>query len=224
MKTGTVLGVLGAAAAVAAIAIAAPARAAEVNPLGYTFNGAATDCGTYCYTDSTGQELIDGVLGNEGWGNPPEPWVGWTDSVVNIDFDFGSLFSFSNIAVGTTQDDPTDVVLPSLDLFSSNDGVTWTSRGSIFSPPDTANNRNYLSSAPHGFLTFSGLGFTSRFVRLAATNMGTDSSTWIFIDEVEFAGARASGIVPEPSAWLLMLTGFFALGGMFRAARPAFSD
>ncbi|WP_293365402.1 PEP-CTERM sorting domain-containing protein [Phenylobacterium sp.] len=95
MKTGTILGVLGAAAAVAAIAIAAPARSAE-NPPGHTFNGAVTDCGAYCDTDSADQELID--------------------------------------------------------------------------------------------------------------------------------GARTSGVVPEPSAWLLMLTGIIALGGMFRAARPAFSD
>lgn len=223
MKLATAIGVLGAAAAVAAIAIAAPARAAEINPLGYTFNGAVTDCGTYCYTDASGTELIDGVLGNEGWGNPPEPWVGWTDETVSIDFDFGAGFTFASVAVGTTQDDPTDVVIPSLDLFSSNDGLAWTSRGSIFSPPDNANNRDYLSSAPHGFLTFSGLNFTSRYIRLTATNMGTDPSTWIFLDEVDFDGVRA-GVVPEPGAWLLMLTGFFCLGGMLRASRPAFAD
>jgi hypothetical protein len=220
MKIGTIMGVLGAAAAVAAIAIAPPVRAAEINPLGYTFD-AATDCGTYCYTD-TGGELTDGVLGNEGWANPPEPWVGWTDGAVNIDFDFGSAFTFASVAVGTTQDDLRDVVLPSLDLFSSDDGVSWTARGSIFTPADAANNRNYLSAAPHGFLTFSGLAFASRYVRLTATNMGT-GGTWIFLDEVNFDGRRISGTtVPEPQTWLLMLVGFFALGGMLRASRPAF--
>ena len=222
MKTGTVIGVLGAAAAVAAIAIASPVRAAEINPGSYSFS-APTDCGSFCYHDSTGEELTDGVLGNAGWINPYEPWVAWTEPTVDIDFDFGAAFTFASVAVGTTQDNPFDVVLPSLDLFSSNDGVAWTLRGSIDTPADNANNNDAYSTAPHGFLTFAGLNFTSRYVRVSAQNMGLVPNTFIFVDEVDFEGVRAGG-VPEPSAWLLMLSGFFGLGAMLRAARPAFAD
>ena len=211
------MSVAAAAAAVAAIAVVAPARAAEVVPLSYVFN-AATDCGDFCYTDSTGKELIDGAVGNEGWRNPPDPWVGWTDRFVDIDFDFGAGFSFSRVAVGSTQDALNDVVLPSLKLFSSDDGVSWTQRASLYTAPDEANNRGLNSTAPHGFLTLGGLNFTSRYVRLSAENMGP----WMFIDEVNFEGARA-GAVPEPASWLIMLTGFFGMGLMLRAGRSAWT-
>lgn len=219
MKITTILSVGAAAAAMAAIAAVAPVRAAEVVPVSYSFDK-ATDCGSFCYTDAGGVELTDGLLGNEGWHNPPGPWVGWTDPSVNIDFDFGARFTFSSVAVGTTQDNPYDVVLPSLELFSSDDGLTWTPRGTIDTPADTANNRDYLSTEPHDFLTFGGLAFTSRYVRVSAFNEGLVANTYIFIDEVDFQGASAA---PEPASWLIMLAGFFGMGLMLRAGRPASS-
>lgn len=219
MKMGTIAGVLGAAAAVVAIVASAPARAADLTPTGYAFSQ-PTECGSFCYHDTGGVELIDGVLGNAGWYINPGPWVGWRAENVDIDFDFGGLFTFSSVSVGTTQDAVTDVVLPSLDLYSSNDGVSWTLRGSIDTPANSANDVDANSTDPHGFLTFSTLNFTSRYVRLSAENMGTIPNTFTFIDEVDFTGAAFTGSpAPEPAAWLLMLVGFLGLGAMLRAGR-----
>jgi len=213
MKTGTFLGVLGAAAAVAAISIASPSRAAQIAPVSYTLD-VGTDTGSFTYDDSTGKELIDGAVGYAGWAvNGAGPWVGWTDSVANIVFDFGGAVTISKVSVGTTQDALNDVVLPNLFVYSSNDGFSWVLRGSLLTPPSSANNVSSGSTDPHGFLDVGGLNYTSRYTRLQTTANGP----WTFVDEVRFTDGV--GGVPEPSTWLMMLVGFFGLGAMLRAGR-----
>lgn len=56
-------GVIGALASFSLTASAG----AEILPLGYGFDR-YTACGTFCYHDSTGTQLIDGQYGVAGWG------------------------------------------------------------------------------------------------------------------------------------------------------------
>ena len=210
MKIGTILSVFGAAAVAMAMIAAAPARAAVVAPLGYTFDK-ATGSGTYVYDDSTGRELIDGVLGNAGWATPYQPWVGWRgQGTINIDFTFGATVQVDRIDVGSTQDNTGDVVLPSVAIFSSLDGLSWTFVDDLIIPASSANDVPQ-TTAPHRFLTLNNLGINAPFVRVQLQ----DNGPFTFADEVRFS----AGAIPEPSAWLMMLVGFFGLGAMLRAGR-----
>ena len=193
---------------------AAPAAAANIAPLSYSF-APTTQCGSWCYHDYGATKLTDGVLGTEGWAaNQGAEWDGWTAGSVNIDFTFAGAKTFGSVVVGSTQDSLYDVVLPNLNIFSSLNGVNWTFQGSLVTPASSANDRFAYSTLPHGFLTVSGLNFTAPYVRVQAVNNGP----WIFIDEVTFQGGRG-GAVPEPASWGLMILGFGAAGSMIRRRR-----
>jgi len=204
-----------AAAGCAVLALAGSAAAASITPLSYSF-AQSTDCGSWCYTDS-GSELTDGVVGNAGWAlNAGAEWDGWTDPVVNVDFAFSGSPTFNSVSVGSTQDSLGDVALPSINIFSSLNGSLWTFQGSLIVPPSSANDNWAFSSAPHGFLTVSGLNFAAPYVRVQATQNGP----WIFIDEVKFDGS-VGGAVPEPMSWALLIAGFAGVGVALRRRRTA---
>ncbi|MEW5688329.1 MAG: PEPxxWA-CTERM sorting domain-containing protein [Pseudomonadota bacterium] len=194
----------------AGIGMAGGASAATVTPVSYTFDAAA-DCGSWCYYDTspTRTRLTDGVLGTAGWAvNQGANWVGWTDSVINIDFTFDGPSAFRRVSVGSTQDNLSDVVLPDLFVYSSLNGVDWTLRGARITDPEAANNRDPNSTAPHVFLDV-GVDFTAPYVRLQVQRNGPFS----FIDEVRFDDTAA---VPEPGAWALMIAGFGLAGSALR--------
>ncbi len=228
---------------------AAPTLAAPISSTGYSFDHHA-DCGDYCYYDagiftpsgtpyvSGGGELTDGRLGYAGWSvastGPTvlgaDPWVGWYQNpVVNIDFTFAGAQTFDSVSVGTTQDTIYDVVLPNLRVFSSMNGVDWILRGGLNTAVDGANDRNALSTAPHVFLTISGLNFTAPYVRLEVSNHSGEPHSpaygrFSFIDEVRFDGTRSTGSdVPEPASWAMMLVGFFGMGALLRNRRRLLS-
>lgn len=191
---------------------AAPAAAANIAPLSYSF-APTTQCGSWCYHDYPTTKLTDGLLGVAGWAtNQGQEWDGWTARVVDIDFRFATAQNFGSVTVGSTQDQLNDVVLPNLNIFSSLNGVNWTFQGSLNTPASSANDVYLYSTAPHGFLTVGGLNFTAPYVRVQAVNNGP----WIFVDEVTFQG---SGGVPEPATWGLMILGFGAAGSMIRRRR-----
>ena len=205
-------GVIGALASFSLTASAG----AEILPLGYGFDR-YTACGTFCYHDSTGTQLIDGRYGVAGWGvdlgnGGAYEWVGWLrSSPVNIDFDFGAKTRIGLVEIGTTQDDLDDVVLPSVEVYQWQDGA-WVAVGSLNVPGDSANNRFWLSTDPHGFLVLDGLDIDSDRVRVSLS-----SSPWTFVDEVNFYAAP----VPEPETYTMMLAGLGILGAVARRRRRA---
>ena len=185
----------------------AKAALVEVLPQSYTFDR-ATDCGTYCYHDETGVQLIDGIYGSNIWqanlGNGPAyEWLGWTDRGVSLIFDFGNVTTINQIVVGTVQDHINDVVFPSVYAYTSSDGVNYGSLiGSLSVPESSANDQT------HGSLTLSGFNQASRYfmVDLAFSFNGP----WTFADEVDFY-QTASTPVPAPQSLLLLSMGLLLI-------------
>ena len=183
------------------------AAAAPINPASYSFDQ-ATDCGTWCYHDPAYTKLTDGVLGKAGWAvNDGQEWAGWAyDRTVNVDFDFGTRRLIDTVRVGSTQDSHADVMLPSVTVFSSDDGATWSQILSLGAPAATG--ADPYSTAPHGFLTLPGLGVEARYLRVAATASGGR----ILLDEVRFDDTASAVSEPEPVTLALLGLGLAALG------------
>jgi hypothetical protein len=187
------------------------AGAVEILPDSYMIDR-DTDTGSYSYHDWTGEQLIDDAYGIAPWsadlgsGHAYE-WLGWRyDTPVNIDFDFGTVTRIDDVHVGTVQDHPNDVVIPSFEIFSSNDASSWTSEAYLYVPESTDNNNIYET------FVFGDLGISAQFVRVSLIH--SYNGPWTFVDEVDFFQDAAP--VPEPATMLLLVTGLMGLAGIRR--------
>lgn len=186
--------------------INAYAAPVELIPVSYSFDQ-ATDTGSFTYHDETGIQLIDGHYGTAPWsanlgnGNAYE-WLGWVyDSPVNIDFDLGSQNQVNQISIGSVQDHVNDVVLPSIELYSSNDGVNWSLFDSMSNPESSLNDNQYFT------LEFDNLQVTAQYFRVSLLH--SLNGPWTFVDEVDFYHEVSA--VPVPAAVWLFGSGLVGL-------------
>ncbi len=185
-----------------AMAFTAQAALIEVVPVSYTFDQ-PTDIGSSNYSDWGGQ-LTDGIYGTDDWtddlGNGRAyEWVGWRKPSVNIDFDFGTATEINQIDVGSVQDYPTDVVLPTVTIYSSDDNSTWSVLDSEIIPE--SNNNNYM----HYTYTFDSLSVTAQYFRVNLSY--SYNGPWTFTDEIDFYQEQQPNPVPEPTTMALVGAG-----------------
>ncbi len=182
----------------------------EILPNSYSFDK-ATDTGSYSYHDWTEDQLIDGNYGIAPWsadlgnGHAYE-WVGWiNDTPVNIDFDFGTSTQIDTIKIGSVQDHLADVVLPSINIFSSADNSSWSLVDLLFVPESTTNNNSYRT------FQFDNLGINDQYVRVSLLH--SLDGPWTFVDEVDFFQEQGNNSIPEPTTVSLLGIGLVGLVG-----------
>ena len=186
----------------------------EIVPVSYSFDR-ATDIGSFNYSDWGGIQLTDGVYGTNSWaadlGNGPAyEWVGWVnDPIINIDFNLGSIINISKIDIGTVQDNVNDVVLPSVELFSSQDAINWTSFSVLNIPESSGNNGQHFT------YEFNGLSVSDQYFRVSLRH--SLNGPWTFTDEIDFYQNTAS--VPTPTVLSLLVFGLIGFIGMKKSLK-----
>ena len=215
--TGRVLDGNGRAVEGAQVTLVDGYEAVRIKPVSYTLDQ-GTGCGTYCYGDDRGRQLIDGQLGTAGFvadlgmGKAYE-WLGWTARTMNIDFDFGRTVNLTDVKVGSTQDTLSNVVLPSFDVLQKV-GNEWVAVGTLNTAPNNANNRDQESREAHAQLTLSGMSINSRYVRISFRANGP----WSFVDEVAFS--NGTGPMPSSATVTSDSQGRFTLSASTLALEP----
>jgi hypothetical protein len=155
----------------------------EILPVSYSFNQ-NTSSGSYNYSDWTGSQLTDGMYGGDSWSmdlgyGKAYEWLGWLNKpTVNIDFAFEQTTKLNQIDIGTVQDHLNDVVLPSVRLYESVDGYTWTLLDEKLVPESTDNNYK------HSTISLNNFTANTNFIRVSL-DLSLDGP-WTFSDEIDF--------------------------------------
>lgn len=176
------------------ITLSSSSMAAALAPTGYSYITAPTTSGPYTYLDS-GNELLDGFIMTNGWGNSvmtvdnAGPYVGWNTSNPQITFYFSNTVNLDSLTLfADDANGVAGVFIPnSVDI--SMGGVTLSNLA-ITNPPEA----NPVA------LNFSNLGLSGTSLTLNVVGSGQ----WTMLSEVQFFGTST---VPIPSTIYLILAG-----------------
>lgn len=205
--------------------------AVTVNSYGQTLSGGNPGAGIQGTVSSIGlnpKGVLFTALNN---GFVYDPTV--SGAVTALDF---SLDRFANPTNGGT---PTTVGSYSLRLLAQQDGTlyqatfvfgpfgalggTWhglTQNGISASDFSTLDATNFTGSGVFGGLNFSGHAITFGFaMRGGGTPSLLDQTNDLRADNFRLAVKSASGGVPEPASWAMMIFGLGAVGGAMRSRR-----
>lgn len=198
------------AVAIAAAVLAAPAGAAVIPDVTYTYNKAPHPS----YDDPGMKTLVDGVRVTPAFNATgfADVVVGWLQNPANpdmphpvIDFNLGNIFNLTGVEISYALWPGAGVRAPNeVRVSFSNDGVNF-SGAQTFAGFDG-------SDHAEGYAVFSRLldidltGETAAHVRLdfrqgPGDTWGENRSSWHMFDEVTFSGT----VIPEPSTVALLL-------------------
>ncbi len=175
-----------------ALLCAASAQAGLVTPSSYTLT--TGEVGHFSYFDDTGKQLTDGILGADLWsadlGNGGAyEWVGWYITEPTMLAVFAQSVNITQVSIGFNRG-AGGVALPSnVNIAGTNFALT----------------RTELGEGKRGFLNFNVSLTGVSQVQITITDGATPS--WIFMDEVQFAGTAGAGSVPEPGTTVLVAAG-----------------
>ena len=206
---------LGSAVALAGLVIAGPAAAAEIVPLSYAASGVDG-----FYPDSTGGELIDGVVADRHfavYAPAGDPYLGWRSVDPAVTFAFDGLKTFGRVVLW-------------FDDFGGRAGVTAPTGISVTLAGQTFTNFSIGTPLDAGFAYADpnwgdggGTPYTLDLGGLEASSVSVSiarGGEWTFVSEVDFFTDRATA-VPEPATWGLMIAGFGLAGAGLRRRRLA---
>lgn len=174
-----------------------PLGAQTITPSGYTISGSTppqgtANGGTYNYFDDGGTQLTDGIRGVNDWtadlghGNAQE-WVAWLTTDPSITFTFSSTVSIQSVKLGLARAE-------------LNGGIYLPSSVTIGSQTFSLTGNEFADTTRFDMLFTLSTPFVGNALTLTLSD--TNTSRWIFLDEVQFTA------VPEPNAaWLVALAG-----------------
>ena len=169
----------------------------------YSGTGSTTTDGALL-SGGTG-DLTDGVIAGANWFGVENsagtgPYVGWLASRTlnpTVTFNFAGTPTINGISIHL-----------------DNSGF-----GGVFAPAAILiNNVSQSFTAPPagtvGFVNFTGLGLAGNSLTVQFQQA---NNSWAFVSEVSFDGA--TGAIPEPASWAMLIAGFGFVGAMQRRRR-----
>lgn len=143
---------------------------------------------------SDGSKLTDEANASPGW--PLDNWVGWPGVPVDITIDLGKTYTISHVYCDAASRTSWGIYFPpSVTVYTSTDGATWTGYDTLYFPTDTSTFSTYQAISNNGDPIYR----NARYIKYSAASNGW----WTFIDELSVGGSieQTSKYVPAAGCY-----------------------